>query len=563
MTAPARPEDLLRLLGAMRSARGRLSLGVAAGAGALMAGIGLTATAAWLIARAAEQPPVLALTVAVVAVRFFGVSRPVLRYVERLLCHDAALRATGDLRAAVFAGLVPLTPTRLAARRRGDLLAGVVSDVGAVEDLTLRVLEPVAVAAVVSATCVAVAAQILPSFGLVLLAAMVVAGVAAPVTSALASRRALAALAPRRAALSTAVVDLLEGAPDLIAVGAAERTLRSIDELDSLVTAVARRAAWSAGLGSAVGVGAAGTAVWGSAVVGASAVRSGDLRATLLAVVVLLPLAAFEALVPLPSAAVLLAHARRGARRLLALLDAEPAAADPSSPFPLPGPPYDLVLRDVRVGWPGGPAVLDGLCLSVPAGRHVAVIGESGSGKSTLAALLLRFLCAQSGQTLIAGCDVRRLSGDDVRRVVGLVADDAHIFGSDLRANLALALPGASDVQLVTALRDAFLGEWYDSLPQGLDTFLGEGGSRVSGGERRRIALARALLADSPVLVLDEPTEGLDEATAEGVMTDLLRSARGRTVLLLTHRTEGLDLVDEVLELRSGRLSRARLTTYG
>jgi len=146
---------------------------------------------------------------------------------------------------------------------------------------------------------------------------------------------------------------------------------------------------------------------------------------------------------------------------------------------------------------------------------------------------------------------------------VGLVADDAHIFGSDLRANLALALPGASDVQLITALRDAFLGEWYDSLPEGLDTFLGEGGSRVSGGERRRIALARALLAGSPVLVLDEPTEGLDEATAEGVMTDLLRSARGRTVLLLTHRTEGLNLVDEVLELRSGRLSRARLTTYG
>jgi len=537
---------------------------VAAGAGALLAGVGLTATAAWLIARAAEQPPVLALTVAVVAVRFFGVARPVLRYVERLVCHDAALRATGDLRAAVFAGLVRLTPARLGARGRGDLLAGVVSDVTAVEDLTLRVLEPVAVAAVVSATCVAVAAQILPSFGAVLLVVMVVAGIAAPATSALASRRALAALAPRRAALSAAVVALLAGAPDLIAMGAAERSLRSVDELDSLVTAVARRAAWSAGLGSAVGVGAAGAAVWGSAVVGTSALRAGDLRGTALAVVVLMPLAAFEALVPLPSAAVLLAHGRRAAQRLVAVLDAEPAVAEPSNPVPLPGPPYDVVLRDVRAGWPGGaPAVFDGLCLSVPAGRHVAVVGESGSGKSTLAALLLRFVCAESGQTLLAGCDLRRLSGDDVRRAVGLVADDAHVFGSDLRANLALARPGAPDARLVDALRAAALGTWYDGLPDGLDTFLGQGGTTVSGGERRRIALARALLADPPVLVLDEPTEGLDEATAEAVMRDLLRSARGRTVLLLTHRTEGLDLVDEVHELRSGRLTRVHLTSYG
>jgi len=354
------------------------------------------------------------------------------------------------------------------------------------------------------------------------------------------------------------VVDLLEGAPDLIAMDAAAGTLHSIDELDAQVTAVARRAAWSTGLGSAVAVGVTGAAVWGSTVVGVSAVRSGDLRGTLLAVVVLLPLAAFEALAPLPQAAVLLTNARRAARRLFALLDAEPAAPDPALPSPLPGPPYDVVLRNVRAGWPGAPAVLDGLCLSLPAGRHVAVVGESGSGKSTLAALLLRFLCAQDGSTLLAGCDLRRLAGDDVRRVVGLVADDAHIFGSDLRANLALARPEASDGQLVSALRQAHLGDLYDDLPEGLATFLGQGGSTVSGGERRRIALARALLARQPVLVLDEPSEGLDEATAEAVVRDLLCSARGRTVVLLTHRTEGLDLVDEVLELRSGRLSRLR-----
>ncbi len=202
--------------------------------------------------------------------------------------------------------------------------------------------------------------------------------------------------------------------------------------------------------------------------------------------------------------------------------------------------------------------MLDGVTLHLPPGRHVAIVGESGCGKSTLAALLLRFLPAESGEVLLAGADVARLSSDDVRRVVGLVADDAHIFASSLRANLALARPDASDDELLAALRDAQLGDWYDGLPDGLDTWLGPAGALVSGGEGRRLALARSLLADQPVLVLDEPTEGLDAATAETVVRDLLDATTSRTVLLLTHRTEGLDLVDEVYELRDGRLDRLR-----
>ena len=318
---------------------------------------------------------------------------------------------------------------------------------------------------------------------------------------------------------------------------------------------VARRAAWSAGLGSGLAAIAAGTAVWGSAVVGTSAVRSGHLTGTMLAVVVLVPLAAFESLVPLPQAAVLLTHARQAARRLFALRDAEPAVHDPAAPSPLPPPPYPLLLRDVRARWtPDGPLVLDGLSLALPAGGHIAVVGESGSGKSTLAAVLLRFLPAEQGEIRLGGGDLRWLTGDDVRRVVGLVADDAHVFASTLRANLALARPGAPDAELVAALRQARLGGWYDGLADGLDTWLGQGGALVSGGERRRIALARSLLADQPVLVLDEPTEGLDQATAEAVVGDLLDAATGRTVVLLTHRTEGLELVDATYELRGGRL---------
>ena len=548
---------LRRLLAASRPGSGRLALAVLSGAGALLASIGLIGTAAWLIARASQQPPILDLSVAVVAVRFFGVIRPVLRYLERLVSHDATFRTLRDVRASVYERLVPLTPARLGTRRRGELLAGVVSDVEAVEDLQLRIVEPVAVAAVVSAATVGFAAWLLPSAAVVLAAAFLVAGVAAPLTAAVVSRRSVAALAPRRAELATAVVDLVTGAPDLIATGAAGAQLRQIDRLDAELTAVARRTAWATGLGAALAALAAGAAVWASAVVGTVAVRSGNLTGVTLAVVVLVPLAAFEAFAPLPQAAVLVAHVRASAGRLFRLLDAEPAVRDPASPAALPGPPYPVQLRDVRVRWtPDAPWVLDGLSLDLPAGRRIAVVGESGSGKSTLGAVLLRFLTAEGGSVLLGGTDTALLAGDDVRRVVGLVADDAHVFDSTLRANLALADPAATDEQLVAAIRQAHLGGWFDGLPEGLGTWLGPAGALLSGGEQRRLALARALLADQPVLVLDEPTEGLDAATAEAVVGDLLAGASRRTVLLLTHRPEGLQHVDEIYEMRDGRLHR-------
>ena len=557
MTAGTGGDDLRRLASAARPVRGRLGAAVAAGTGAMLASIGLTATAAWLIARASERPPVLALGVAVVAVRFFGVARPVLRYAERLLSHDGALQVLGDLRAGVYAQLIPLTPARLGATGRGDLLARVVSDVDAAQDLQLRVVHPVAVAALVSAGCVGLAVAVLPSWAMVLAATFALAGVVAPVVAATVSRRAAALIAPGRAALAAAVVDLVDGAPDLIAMGAAPASLREIERLDTQATAAARRVAWCAGLGAGLASLAAGAAVLGSAVVGTSAVRSGALPGTVLAVLVLVPLTAFESLAALPPAAVLLTHVRTAARRLFALLDAEPAVTEPPTPLPPPAPPYGLDLRGVRARWARDlPPVLDGLSLTLPPGRSVAVVGESGSGKSTLAALMLRFLVAEEGHALLGGRELGGLASDDVHRVVGLVADDAHVFASTLRANLELARPGAEDAELVDALRRAHLGGWYDALPAGLDTALGRGGRTVSGGEQRRLALARVLLADQPVLVLDEPTEGLDEETAEAVVRDLLQASPHRTVVLLTHRTEGLDLVDEVHELRSGRLHR-------
>jgi thiol reductant ABC exporter CydC subunit len=553
---------LARLVAAGRTVSGRLVLGILAGAAALGASVGLAATAAWLIARASERPPVLVLWVAVAGVRFFGIARPVLRYLGRLISHDAAFRVVADLRTTVFERLIPLAPARLGGHHRGQVLAGLVSDVDAVQDLDLRIVEPAAVAALVSAGCVGFAAALLPSAAAVLAVCFVVAGIVAPLTAAGALRRATASLAPLRAALSAAVVDLLSGAPDLIAVGATERKLAEIDVRDAELTRMARRAAWATGLGSGLATLAAGAAVWACAVVGTPAMLAGQLPGVALAVVVLVPLAAFEALAPLPQAAVLVTRVRSAASRLFKLLDEQPAVTAPTAPLDLPPGPYSIEIRDLAARWTtNGPRVLDGLDLTLLPGDHVAITGASGSGKSTLAAVLLRFLDPEDKDTvLLNGIDVCDLGVDDVRRVIGHVAGDAHIFATDLRENLRIARPDARDQELVAVLHQVRLGDWYETLPAGLGTWLGENGALLSGGERRRIALARALLANQPVLVLDEPTEGLDVPTASALVADLLDTASGRTVVMLTHRHEGLDLVDRSYRLVDGRLAAAGLS---
>ena len=548
-----------RLIEASRPVSIRLGLGILASAAALGAGVVLTATAAWLIARASQMPPVITLWIAIAGVRFFGIARPVFRYVGRLMSHDAAFRVVAEFRTKVYERLIPLTPSRLGRHHRGQILAGLVSDVDAVQEFDLRVLEPGAVAALVSAGCVALAVAILPSAGAVLAAGFVVAGIVAPLMAAAALRRATVSLAPVRAALSAATVDLLRGAPDLIAMGATDRKLAEIDQLDTELTRMARQAAWATGVGAGVAMLAAGASVWASAVVAPPAVHDGRLPGVMVAVIVLLPLAAFEALVPLPEAAVLAARVRSAARRLFGLLDETPATTEPAVPLPLPEGPYTIELRRTSARWTNdGARVLDDLDLILLPGDRVAVTGMSGAGKSTLAAVLLRFLDSEDrGTVLLNGIDVCDLAADDVRRVIGYVAGDAHIFASNLRENLRLAKPQAPDDELVDVLHRVRLGDWYQALPAGLATPLGEGGALISGGERRRIALARALLADQPILVLDEPTEGLDRLTATALITDLLDSASGRTVLMLTHRDEGLDLVDRLYCLVNGRLAAA------
>ncbi|XRQ07387.1 thiol reductant ABC exporter subunit CydC [Actinomadura welshii] len=547
---------ILRLLRFARPGWGRLAVAIAFGVLALGSGVGLMATSAWLISRAAQHPPVLTLMVAIVAVRAFGLGRGVFRYIERLVGHDATFRILADLRARVYERLERLAPGGLPAFRGGDLLNRLVADVDAVQDLFLRVLLPCAVAAVVGGASVGLAWALLPSAGAVLLLALLLAGVAAPWLSAAMARRAERRTTDLRGELTSHVVDTLHGAPELIAYGAAPAQLAEAARLDRDFTRASARSAATAGTGAALSALAGGLAVWGSLAVGVPAVRSGALDGVLLAVVVLLPLAAFEVVAGLPLAAQYMVRVRRSAARIFAVLDSPEPVRGPADPTPLPGAPYTLSVKDLRARWtPNGPYALDGISLDLTPGRRCAIVGPSGSGKTTLTAVLLRFLEPAGGLVTLNGVDIRALDGDDVRKAIGLCAQDAHLFDSTIGENVRLARPTATEDEIRDALHRARVLDWVDSLPQGLDTHVGEHGAQVSGGQRQRIALARALLADFPILLLDEPAEHLDIATADDLTADLLAATEGRTTLLVTHRLAGLDAVDEVIVLDEGRIA--------
>ncbi|WP_372344311.1 thiol reductant ABC exporter subunit CydD [Streptomyces sp. KL116D] len=546
---------LARLRAAARPRRSRLALALLLGALALGSSVGLMATSGWLISRASEQPPVLYLMVAVTATRAFGIGRACFRYAERLVSHDAVLRMLADTRVAVYRRLERLAPAGLRTTRRGDLLSRLVADVDALQDYWLRWLLPASVAALVGAGSVAFTAWLLPAAGAVLAAGLLLAGIGVPLLSGAVSRRAERRLAPARGVLATRAAELLTGTAELTVAGALPRRLKEAGEADSVLTRIASRTATATALGDGLTALITGLTVAGAALAGIQGVRAGQLDGVAMAVVVLTPLAAFEAVLGLPLAVQYRQRVHKSAERVYEVLDAPEPVREPESPAQAPQDPFPLVVRDLVARYEGRARdALTGVDLTLERGRRVAVVGPSGSGKTTLAQVLLRFLDADTGTYTLGGVDAASLDGDDVRRTVGLCAQDAHLFDSTVRENLLLAKKDAGEDELRAALGRVRLLEWADALPDGLDTLVGEHAARLSGGQRQRLALARALLADFPVLVLDEPAEHLDLETADALTADLLDATEGRTTVLITHRLAGLDAVDEVIVLDGGRV---------
>ncbi|MES1248293.1 MAG: thiol reductant ABC exporter subunit CydC [Actinomycetota bacterium] len=521
--------SLRRVLVTARPLRARLALGVLLGALAIGAGVALMATSGYLISRAALRPEILSLAVTIVGVRFFGISRGVFRYAERLASHDAALRLLARLRVTFFTRLEPLVPEGLPAETRsGDLLGRFVADVDELQNVFVRAVGPPLVAVLVGAGAVLTAGLVDLRAGLVLAAALVGGGLLVPAASAALVRSSARREAPVRAALLADVVSTLDAAPELVVFGGREAALARIDGGDGALTAIRSRAALAEGMGDGLVTLAAGLAAAGMLVVAVPHVRG-----VLLAMLALLALASFEAVRPLPAAAQQLGAADEAASRVYDVVDRPAPVLDPPTPAPRP---------EGRTLEYGGVRLRRGVV--------VALVGPSGAGKTRLAHLLVRFRDPEFGAVLLDGRDLRAYTQADVRSTVLLSDQDAHLFATSIRENLRIARPDATDDELRAALRRARALDWVETLPDDLDTHVGEHGALVSGGQRQRLALARAFLSDAPFVIFDEPTAHLDAPTAAEVVETILELPReGRGVLLISHTDDVADAADEVVEL--------------
>ncbi|WP_022926820.1 thiol reductant ABC exporter subunit CydD [Patulibacter americanus] len=520
-----------------------------------VAALAVLATSGWLVTRAAERPPVLALLCAIVVVRALGLVRAHARYAERLSSHARALGELGDTRVRWY---------RRIARRVGapgvpgsaDLLTRFTTDVDELQHQGPRVVLPRVAAAVGGALAVLGAAAVLPAAGLALGAGLLVAGVAAPAVAGRMARGALGPQGAARAELARDLDDALAHGAELAVRGRGPERERGLVGASRTLGRLDRRHARAAAVGQAAVTLATGLTVALVLLLGAEAAADGALSLVLLGALVLLALGAGDLALPLPEAAMRAVAIDRARARLAAVVDGPPLLADaPEHPVPLPsaGALEASGIRH-RPGGPGTPLVLDDVALTLQPGERVALIGPSGAGKSTLATLLARLADADEGDVRLGGVPLADADPGDVRAHVRLAGQDAHLFATSVRENVRIGAPDADDARIEAALRTAGLGRWLDALPAGLDTLVGEDGVAVSGGERQRLGLARAVASPADVLLLDEPTAMLDPPTAAAVLDDVLRATAGRTVLVVTHAGEGLDAFGRVLELRGGRL---------
>lgn len=512
--------DPRRLIG---TRRGQLIRSILLGALAAGAGVALMGTAAWLLSRAAEHPPVLYLMVAIVAVRAFGIGKGVLRYAERLDSHDLALRLQTGLRLDTWRAL---TRSTWVGRRSGDLLSRVVNDVEAIQDQVVRVIVPVASAGLVAVAATAVITVLSPGAGLLLAVSVVLAGVLLPWLTARLASRSVASLAPLRGELAAVAAEASDAAPDLVAYAATDAVIADLAAVDDRLRRAEQRAAWATGLAGFGQTLAAGVAVLGGLLVGATQVFAGLLNPVNLAVLVLTPLALHEILSTLPTAALAWRRSRSALDRVREVLTAPPvgspdrlasgtsdenttgerAAVDPS-----------IMIDNLSAGWPGSAPAVTGLDLAVRAGEKVALVGPSGIGKTTVAATVLGLLPPIAGSATAYG-------------QVGYLAQDAYLFDTTVAENVRIGRRDATDDEIAAALARARV-----DLP--LDRLVGVHGTAVSGGEARRLALARLLVGHANVLILDEPTEHLDAPTAAALVDDLWSTAEAAPVamLVITH----------------------------
>ncbi len=545
---------LFRLLGLLAPYGWQVALSVVLGFAALGSSLGLMATAAWLIAHAALQPSIAVLQVAIVGVRFFGLARGVFRYLERLASHNVTFHLLARWRTWFYQALEPLVPARLADFHSGDLLNRWVGDIAALENLYVRAVAPPLAALLVSAAAGLLMLAYHPWLAGSLLAALLLGGVGLPLLAYHLGRKPAQSASQARARLNVLLVDGIHGLPDLLASGQAPRYQSRLDEAGQALRRAQQRQAWLAGLQTALGGLTANLGVLAVLALAILLAADGRLPGVLVSMLTLAALASFEAVQPLPQAAQSLQTSLASARRLFEIVDAQPVIQPPAQPQPMPSG-SDLDIRGLSFAYPGQTApALQEVHLSLAPGQRLALVGLSGAGKSTLASLLLRFWDYGQGEVRLGGQEICGLPPEELRQRLAVLPQRPYLFHAPLRENLLIARPQASQAQVEQAARLACIHDFITGLPHGYDSWIGEEGLRLSAGERQRLALARALLQEAPLLILDEPTAHLDTLTEAAVVQNLLEASQGRALLLMTHRLVGMEQMDEILVLEAGRI---------
>lgn len=481
------------------------------------------------------------------AIRALAICRTVGRYGERLVTHGAALRVLAELRVWLFRRLEPLSPGLLERYSSGDLAGRLRGDVDAMESLYVRIIAPLCAGSTSMILSTLFVAWWCRSAALALLVFLVFAGGLLPLLAGRLAERPGRRSAELAGELRAMVTDGLQGGAELLLLGAVEQHVAMVDRVSGELVATQEKLAGGGALNLAGGVVAAGCGVAAVLLCGAAAVTDLTISGPQLVMLLLFSAAAFEAAGGMPQALLLFPAARESARRIGELSSSPLPVPDPANPAPLPAD-FGLVMRGVFFAHEPSLPVLSDFDLEIPAGGRVAVVGPSGAGKSTIADLLLRFRDYRGSITL-GGVELNSYRGDDLRRLVAVSPQRPHLFNTTIRENILLARPGATAEELHDALAAAGLDTWVAGLPDGLETVVGEAGSAVSGGETRRIALARAILKNAPLLILDEPTEGLDSATEQLVLARLRQHLPGKSLLLITHRPACLALVDRVVRI--------------
>ena len=560
-----------RLLKFLQNSRKEIALSTLIGSGTIASSIALIGVSAWLIARAAEHPSIAALNVAIVGVRFFGITRGVFRYLERLISHRITFNLLARLRTWFYRALEPLAPARLMHYRSGDLLSRISADVDTLENFYIRVVSPPLVALVIALGTAGFLVFFVPALSWILLAFLALVGVGLPFIAHKVGRKNGEMLVNQRGELKTLLVDGVQGLSDLLAFGHEETQAAKLHDLSTRYGKAQEENAWISGLFNSLGLFFTDLAMWTALIISVPLVNAGEISGVILGALVLIVLVSFEAVTPLPLAAQLLGESLEAGQRLFEIVDAEPeikenqaviasgAKQSPSQWRRLPRQAKaSLAMTSIEFAKLSfayeNEAALHEISFKLSTGRSLAVVGASGAGKSTLMNLLIRFWEYEQGEILLNGKSLHDYNADDVRSQIAVIPQKAYFFNESVRENLRLARPDASDAEIEDATRKARIHEFIASLPKGYDTMIGEQGARLSGGERQRLAIARAILKDAPILLLDEPTANLDPITEREVMNELFTLMKSKTTLWITHRLIGLENADEIIALDRGKI---------